>query len=1392
MWNRVEPHLTSRNRKLMLKGIWTAMQDRYGGDNSSKTAQWVKLRRFFGVRNPLFHATTGPRAGMIVRGGGIKANSSFSDFGGQVGISATRSLSEALRGNFGPYIFVLDGQAIGSRYKVEPLQHPSASDEMEERIYADKIPVTMIRGLVIDRHVIRIEAEELAESPFPVVYKDRKEGWTRARAAGTTLGVRTAAGNRTPGEICKACGRDIVIGFEVEDDVWDRVVGDEGTVRCALCFDEIAHEKGVPYDFKELHPVSWDKWGSSHAHVGEEKNAWLRGAWFGKSAITHPPRKLISFIGMVIRKYEAHMGRIVSALKDIEGMSLGEDRDDILQSFDIDNERWLLQTSQKHLKDNLTHWRELQELAPEEPRFRGYLQDSWGYALEDMENLSRSVERFTVDADEVRYWVEQGHRDVAKIPKLVQGLQEDAASVVRWLKEGQKRLKALKDFGTGQKPSSADVEKLFHASVNAKGIARAGFSREVPEAGGLGGSQTTKGGFSSKGVSFTSDIYVAKEIARSLREASLIAHGKVKGADIFEWADRAGVGAKVRKNFQDEHQGRAAPKTPGEIMATYAAYLHFAGWEGKRYNPLYVVNFAKFMQSMKRINPEGIGIVVAHVDMNNPDIAYFPSMHEYRVPVDAIVSVDQFIGSKRGSMMRTASENPDGEPWNTCPVCGDEYESSCRCHVGDRSCASGHKWIWCPEHERNVVVPPGVNTHKLPIPRPKGCVCWVADVADDMSREAYSKRATKTPAEREDEAAGDLVKQSPKLKPPRKDLRQERMQAEDPDTNEKDKDTSMNYKDIGASRRVAARFDTAQVLRNFLGADEPSDETLQEHAREQGKKDYDAYKERYPKTDLDEGDFIERALERLQKQQAKDDDEAAAATAPKPEPKMVPHDTLLDPFGRPLMVPEDSDESEDTAPEPDSDGDGEDAEAEEEAWASEREQEAKGQAIQQTLRDIEKVLRKLPGGDTPSTGSRGRPGSPFGGNPVEDFRANMEAKLEGMDRQEREDFAESYKGTLDALRDEPLEGEDALVQAREAIGADLGGMKPKKLGQAMAQAYFAERVTFNPFLLGVAPLSKDVKPATDAEKEEEEAARREKAEAAYDLGILLTSKEREAMVEKIGEQYPGTLDEDSPRARQLAAMYNGLALAAMLQGEEVETPLHSSLPKIPQSEQLGQLASALKTVGKEKDLLGTMGDFTTPEAQESLELALNTMTDHELGELVGQDSPLYAVIETLTGPLGENLSIDEHQRLRGMVTGAVVDNISLLDPMVADYMAANDEKVTSEKQREIRERSPTGTRPVKTTSALEELLGKDSHVVGEQRMTAMQLVMEELRMAKIRNVYESLKGRFKKQPKNSVAVARARAALQEGSLNVLRQRVIPVGATASYDFTPWSSFQSSP
>jgi hypothetical protein len=65
---------------------------------------------------------------------------------------------------------------------------------------------------------------------------------------------------RTSGEQCKRCLRDVVIGFEVDDSIWEAVVKNKWNVLCPQCFDTEAQNCLIAYTFNALYPVSWSDW----------------------------------------------------------------------------------------------------------------------------------------------------------------------------------------------------------------------------------------------------------------------------------------------------------------------------------------------------------------------------------------------------------------------------------------------------------------------------------------------------------------------------------------------------------------------------------------------------------------------------------------------------------------------------------------------------------------------------------------------------------------------------------------------------------------------------------------------------------------------------------------------------------------------------------------------------------------------------------------------------------------------------------------------------------------------------------------------------------------------------------------------------------------------------
>ena len=153
----------------------------------------MKVRPFLrGVQSPLFHATTGPRAANIaLRGQGIKADSGFSNYGGNVyGISMSRDLGFLLNGGFGGYIFVFEHRELAAKFRINPFQAGLVGDEFEERVEAKHIPASMVRGVIFaGRTPRRYELKEWSEEvTYPIIYKDKASKWQSYHPVSPAMG----------------------------------------------------------------------------------------------------------------------------------------------------------------------------------------------------------------------------------------------------------------------------------------------------------------------------------------------------------------------------------------------------------------------------------------------------------------------------------------------------------------------------------------------------------------------------------------------------------------------------------------------------------------------------------------------------------------------------------------------------------------------------------------------------------------------------------------------------------------------------------------------------------------------------------------------------------------------------------------------------------------------------------------------------------------------------------------------------------------------------------------------------------------------------------------------------------------------------------------------------
>lgn len=77
--------------------------------------------------------------------------------------------------------------------------------------------------------------------------------------SGSIPGGGSKTSTEWPGERCDCCGKRVVAGFTVEDDVWGTVARDY-RILCLSCFDLLAQKRSVRYTIIGVYPVTWCMW----------------------------------------------------------------------------------------------------------------------------------------------------------------------------------------------------------------------------------------------------------------------------------------------------------------------------------------------------------------------------------------------------------------------------------------------------------------------------------------------------------------------------------------------------------------------------------------------------------------------------------------------------------------------------------------------------------------------------------------------------------------------------------------------------------------------------------------------------------------------------------------------------------------------------------------------------------------------------------------------------------------------------------------------------------------------------------------------------------------------------------------------------------------------------
>jgi len=229
---------------------------------------------------------------------------------------------------------------------------------------------------------------------------------------------------------------------------------------------------------------------------------------------------------------------------------------------------------------------------------------------------------------------------ILTINKLLTEVQEMNKLIVYSFKKVERLSALINNLSDETLPDSGieSTETLYHTTVNAKTLLKTGFTTKFDQlkTEGIGGSNLDKNGNPS--ISFTSDIFVAKEILRCLKEAIMIAKGQLDFYEIKTWALQEGLDETISNHFVDFPEDKQS-WTPDETFSYYRYYLALSKL---RYDPLFV-NTGDIMKTLSTKQPEDVGILVCTINMTDPAISYFQSMEEYRVPPGSVISIDKVL-----------------------------------------------------------------------------------------------------------------------------------------------------------------------------------------------------------------------------------------------------------------------------------------------------------------------------------------------------------------------------------------------------------------------------------------------------------------------------------------------------------------------------------------------------------------------------------------------------------------------------------------------------------------------------------------------------------------------------------------------------------------------------
>lgn len=261
-------------------------------------------------------------------------------------------------------------------------------------------------------------------------------------------------------------------------------------------------------------------------------------------------------------------------------------------------------------------------------RIRSYLTYS---VARDEDRIADALEAYRDDPEA------QQLDDVTQaVPKLCDRFfvltREVSDKLAAQLEEYRHSLKVDMDGEIGAGPRAKGQHRLYHATAFKPEILRDGWQAETPTnrtgLGNLGATQAT--------VSFTYDLKVAKDIARTLKELTEVVNGRVTEREIVSWAEHEGIDLqKLRADAYSSSNKRSAAEGVEYTLALYNWYLAYN--TVGRAHPVFT-DMRKIVKTFHGRSERDVGVLSCEVDLDHPEVLYMPGEREFRVPVPAILS----------------------------------------------------------------------------------------------------------------------------------------------------------------------------------------------------------------------------------------------------------------------------------------------------------------------------------------------------------------------------------------------------------------------------------------------------------------------------------------------------------------------------------------------------------------------------------------------------------------------------------------------------------------------------------------------------------------------------------------------------------------------------------